>query len=953
MRFELLGPLRGWRASAELDLGWPKQRTVLAALVLASGRTVSRPDLVDVVWGDNPPPSSASLVHTYLGRLRRVLDPDPRTTTRVLVSGRSGYALQLAPGQTDLEVFRAGLEDARRLAATGELTGALEGFDAALALWRGEPLGGISGTWADRQRTRLAEMRLAAVEDRADVLLRLGRYAELVAEMTALVAEYPLRERLRALLMTALHRGSRQAEALAVFADARRLLADELGVDPGAELQRAYRAILNDTAALDEPAGTAQVPPEAATTPVLPRQLPPTTRHFVGRRTELTMLSGILDDAVRRIPAGGPATVIILIHGTAGVGKSTLALHWAHRVACRFPDGQLYVNLRGFDPNGPPLPVEEAARGFLDALGVPPHRIPPDPQAQAGLYRSVLAGRRMLVVLDNAHDVDQVRPLLPGDPATPVVVTSRTELTGLIALDGAHALTLAPLPVPEARDLLLAHIGSGRIAAEPQAVDDIITRTVRLPLALSVFAARAAAHPTFPLRVLADELTAASGGLDALDGGHAAANVRAVFSWSYQRLSPPARYLFRLLGVHCGQDITVPAMASLAAVSADRARRLLAELARAHLVAEPTPGRFTCHDLLRAYAAELARDTDTEADRHAAIRRGLDHYLHTAYAAAMLLRNMRDPIALPPPAPGVVPERLSDLDRALEWFAAEHPVLLAAVRQSNLAGLHHHTWALAWTLTNFQERRGYWRDWVAVASAAVAAARHLDDPAKEAAAHRLLANAYLRLERHADARSHLALGLDLFERLVDDGGQADIHHSLARIAERVGDYAAALHHAERAYELYRAAGDPRGTVAGLNGIGWCHTLLGNHRTALEYCRQALAGTPAGNLHGQAAAWDSIGWAHHQLGEYGPAEQAYRQAIALYGTLRDRYNVAATLVNLGDTHHGCGALAAARDAWTEALGILRELDHRDVEQVATRLRQVDIEEHRPCVGQHNS
>jgi DNA-binding SARP family transcriptional activator/tetratricopeptide (TPR) repeat protein len=944
LRFEILGPLRGWRAGDELDLGWPKQQTVLAALLLAAGRTVSRPDLVDVLWDENPPRSSASLVHTYLARLRRVLDPDPRAEPRALVSGRSGYALRLPPGGTDLEVFRASLEDARRMAADDQLVAALKGFDAALGLWRGPPLGGISGAWADGQRVRLGEVRLAAVEDRAEVMLRLGRQAELVPELTALAAAYPLRERLRALLMIALHRGGRQAEALALYADARRLLVDELGVEPGTELQRLHRAMLTGAEdGLVAGAPGVDLRPSAAggADRVVPRQLPPTTRHFAGRVAELDTLSSLLDQATRRTGATDPAMVIAAIDGTAGVGKTTLALHWAHRVADQFPDGQLYVNLRGFDPSGPTLRPGEAVRGFLDVLGVPPHRVPTDAQAQAGLYRSLLAGRRILVVLDNARDVDQVQPLLPGDPAAVVLVTSRNQLSGLVALDGAHPLTLAPLPVEEARDLLAAHLGTGRVAAEPRAVEDIITRSARLPLALSVIAARAAAHPTFPLAVLAGELTAAPAGLDAFDGGHPATDVRAVFSWSYQRLSTGGRRLFRLLGVHCGQDISAAAAASLAAVPAGRARALLAELARAHLVTEHLPGRFACHDLLRAYATELARQTDAEADRRAAIHRSLDHYLHTAYGAAMLLRNRRDPIILTRPEATVTPERLTDLDQALAWFAAERAVLLAAVRQSAVTGFDTHTWALAWTLANVQERRGHWRDWVTVQTAAVAAARRLADRSKQGAAHHLLANAYLRLERHEEARTHLRLGLELFEQLSDDSGQAHIHHSLARMSERTGDHPAALLHAERAHDLYRAAGDRRGQAAALNGLGWCHTLLGNHRRALEYCRLALAQQQEmGNVHGQAATQHSIGWAHHQLGEYARAEESYRHAIDLYGSLGDRYNVAATLANIGDTHLAAGDHWAARTAWRAAYTDLRQLDHTEAGQVAARLEQLD-------------
>ena len=338
----------------------------------------------------------------------------------------------------------------------------------------------------------------------------------------------------------------------------------------------------------------------------------------------------------------GAAIVITVITGTAGVGKTALAVHWAHRISDRYPDGQLYVNLRGFDPTGTAVAPAEAIRGFLDAFGVTPPQIPLSLQAQAALYRSLLAGRRVLILLDNAAEDDQIRPLLPGSPGCLVIVTSRNELRGLIVTEGAHPVDLDLLSTAEARQLLSRRAGESRVLAELPAADDIIALCARLPLALMLVAARAAAHPGFRLAALAAELREAGGSLDAFSGQDQATNVRAVFAWSYLRLSTPARRLFRLLGLHYGPDISTPAVASLAGMAREQIRPALAELARAHLVTERVPGRFAFHDLLRAYATELAGAHDSDDYRRAARRRMLDHYLHSAYRADELLSQFRD-----------------------------------------------------------------------------------------------------------------------------------------------------------------------------------------------------------------------------------------------------------------------------------------------------------------------
>jgi hypothetical protein len=480
---------------------------------------------------------------------------------------------------------------------------------------------------------------------------------------------------------------------------------------------------------------------------------------FAGRVEQLRILDSLLGTR----PA---ALVIAAVTGTAGIGKTTLAVHWAHRVSHRFPDGQLYVDLGGFRPAGTVVSPAEAVRGFLDAFAVPPDRIPASPTAQIALYRSLLADRRVLVVLDNARDAEQVRPLLPGAPGCLVVVTSRTQLASLVAAEAAHPVTLDLLSTAEASELLTRRLGAARVAAEPDAVREIIVRCARLPLALSIVAARATTHPGFPLATIAADLTSGGGGLDGFGYPDTATDVRPVFSWSYLALGTPAAGLFRLLGLHPGPDITAPAAAGLAGIALPRVRALLAELSHAHLVTEHVPGRFTMHDPLRAYAAELSAECDREPDRRHALRRALDHYLHTAHAAARALDPAAPPVPLAPPDPDAAPERFADGTRALAWFGAEHAVLLAAINLAAGTGFDAHAWRLAWTLLPFLRRHGYWRDQAASHRIALQAARRSDDPLGMAHAHRGLGLAHRHLGLD-DAAAHLAEAAGLFIGLGD------------------------------------------------------------------------------------------------------------------------------------------------------------------------------------------
>jgi tetratricopeptide (TPR) repeat protein/transcriptional regulator with XRE-family HTH domain len=670
---------------------------------------------------------------------------------------------------------------------------------------------------------------------------------------------------------------------------------------------------------------------------VVPRQLPAAVPGFTGRAAELEQLTQMLEQA----SAGARGTVVIsAIGGMAGVGKTALAIHWGHQAARRFPDGQLYVNLRGFDPSGSPATPEGAIREFLHSLGVAAERIPSDAEAQAGLYRSLLAQRRMLIVADNARDEQQVRPLLPASAGSLVLVTSRSQLSGLAAAEGARLISLDVLTHAEAVQLLTARLGA-RAAAEPAAVDRIAGLCASLPLALGVTAARATGRPGSSLADLADELADSADRLDALDAGDPAASVRAVFSWSTRQLSDHAARMFRLLGIHPGPDISVLAAASLAGIAEADGHRLLRELARAHLIAEHLPGRYALHDLLRAYAASQARSTDSDADRDGAVGRVLDHYLHTAANAARLLIPSKEPVVLAPPRPGAAAGQLADYSQALAWFEAEHQVLLAAVALAAECGFDSHAWQLPWAMASFMQIRGRWQEYAANQRTALAAATRLSDTAAQAMSGRLLALACTQLGDHEQARGHYTSSLALYQRLGDRLGEARVHQNLGVLAANQDCYADALGHAEQALRLFRAIGDKASEAVTLNTVGWCHSVLGDYLEARAFCRQALTlCAETANRWVEGIAWDSLGYAEHHLGNLAEAADCYQRALSLHRESGDRFNEALALTHLADTRHAAGEMAQARQGWQQALVILDDLQHPDANQVRAKLASTD-------------
>ncbi|MDX3227932.1 BTAD domain-containing putative transcriptional regulator [Streptomyces sp. ME19-01-6] len=607
----------------------------MAALLLHANRVVSERQLSHLVWGNDPPPSVRGQIQVHVSELRKLLG---RGT---ILRQAPGYPIVVGPGELDLHAFDEAVARARDELEAGRPEPAAERLRAVLDTWRGPALGGVTEPLRALEGPGLNERRLSALEDFFDARLAAGRHIHTVGELQQEVVRHPFRERLQVQLMLALHRCGRTPEALQVYADTRARPASEVGIEPGRSLRDTHLRLLRDTTECAADTGVPALLPAVSPAGrgplveqvLVPRQLPPDVPLFVGRSEQLACLDGLLEATA--------TTVVAAIGGGPGVGKTSLAVHWAHRVRDRFPDGQLYLPLCRRGPDASALDPAEATAAVLEAFGVPGPRIPAGRAARFGLYRSVLAGRRVLIVLDDAQDADQVRPLLPGVPGCLVVVTSRTLLVGLVAAEGARPVTLDLLSASEAREFLAHRLGAARVAAEPEAADQLGEVCARLPLALAVVAARAATCPHFPLSTLVEELRDACVGLDALDSGDPATDLRAAFARSYRSLSPSAARLFRLLGLHPGPDVT---SAGLLGEPVRRARALLAELSRAHLVTEDAPGRYRSHDLLRAYALELTVAHDTDEDRRAALHRLLAHPPHTAHRTAR-----------PFPAPGLIP----------------------------------------------------------------------------------------------------------------------------------------------------------------------------------------------------------------------------------------------------------------------------------------------------------
>jgi DNA-binding SARP family transcriptional activator/tetratricopeptide (TPR) repeat protein len=947
VRFAILGPLEVLADGQRIALGGPQQRTVLALLLLNAGRVVSTDRIVECLWAE-PPSAARNLVQGCVFNLRRALRVEEDGTVRQpLITRSSGYLLEVRPGELDRDRFDAATLAAAEALREGQPPALRQGrelLQQALAEWRGPALDDIAADMCRAEAVRLDERRLAVLEDYIDVGLTLGEHAGLVAELGVHVAENPLRERLYAQLMLALHAADRQAEALAVFRGLRTKLVEQLGIEPSPNLQRIERALLSGADAFEAyRRGTVEVarsggeiarsgrvpdpppdpPPGPAPRPV-PAQLPAAIAGFTGRTNHLRRLDGLLPD-----PLAG--ATVATVTGPAGVGKTALAVHWAHRVRDRFPDGALFVDLRGYAEGRAVRPIE-ALTAALYALGVPAPEVPTDVDQASARYRTELAGRRVLVLLDNARTPEQVRPLLPGEPGCLVLVTSRERLNGLIARDGAQRINLDVLTPEEADDLLGRLIGVERVQAEPRSVAELARLCGYLPLALRISAARLLDHPDRDVAAHVAQLAAGNRltGL-AVDGDEHTA-VRASFALSYTDLDPAARRLFRLLGLGMGTDFTAPAAAALAGLDRAATGRALDRLVSAHLVGQPAPDRYALHDLLRLYAAERAHDEDRDAEREQAIGRLLDWYLRGVDAAARTLYPAVLRLPMPPGWEGERP--VDDRAEAIAFLEAERSNLRHAVQYAAEHGPHRAAWLLADGLRGFLWLRRYVTDWLTIGRHGLAAAEAAGDRAAQAACHISVAVAEQCRDQHPTAVEHYLRAVELSREIGWMECESTAAGNLALTYVQWGRPRDALPHATQALDLAQRSGRLASQMGNLGSLACIHHELGNLDLAVDHGRRALEltrelGAPAS----EAIVLGNLGEVYHALGQPGTALTHASRALAVNREIGDRGNEPEALRILAAIHRDTGRVHIAVDYARDALALALDTGYRRFEAAA--------------------
>jgi DNA-binding SARP family transcriptional activator/Tfp pilus assembly protein PilF len=921
--FLLLGPLVVRADGSQVEVTAAKQRAILAALLLRANQAVPADDLAETLWGEDLPSAARAGVQNYVMRLRKALGPAGAR----IITEPGAYLIRVQPGDLDLHRFEDLLREARTAAQDGRWQVAADHVSAALALWRGEPLADVgSDLLRARAGPRLAELRLQALETRLDADLHLGRPGEVIAELRQLAAEHPLRERFHALLMLALYRDGRPGEALAAYQHARGLLVDELGAEPGPELRQLHQQILTADPALVQPASDPAGPTPARPAP---RELPGDVAAFTGRAAELAELDRLLLGQADPPPGGRKPTaaVISAVSGTAGVGKTALAIHWAHHAAGKFPDGQLYVNLRGYDPDRP-MAAADALAAFLRSLGVPGQDIPPDEAERASRYRSLLTGKRMLVVLDNAATVEQVRPLLPGTPGCGVVVTSRDSLAGLVARDGARRLDLDLLPLADAVALLRELIGT-RADAQPDAAVKLAELCARLPLALRVAAELATTRADVPLADLAAELADEQQRLDLLQAGDDPRTaVRAVFAWSYQHLDPDPARTFRLAGLHPGADFEPYAVAALTGTSLEESRRTLEVLVRAHLLQAAGRNRYSMHDLLRAYARDRAAKLDGEDGMHVALTRLLDHYLQGAAAAMDILhpaeRDRRPVIGMPVSPTAPKPDRAT----ALTWLDTELGSFAAVTAHAAEHGWTLHATQIAGTLARYLDCGAWYAEAWSIHSHAQRAASQAGDRPAEARALNALGTVVFRLADYAAASEYFRQAADIFREKGDRASEGRTLQNLGMVHYGQGSYEAANDLLQRALALHRSIGDRSGQAVVLDSLGTVARHQGRFEVALSNHQQALAlSREAGDPLHEATTLAGLGAVWERRNRHPQALHYYESALTLFRQVGDRANEARMLASIGSACLQQGRYQQATDHLTQALEFDRKSESK--------------------------
>ncbi|GAB7041658.1 MULTISPECIES: AfsR/SARP family transcriptional regulator [Catenuloplanes] len=900
MWFGILGPLRAANGGVDAPVAAGRDRVVLAMLLLNSLHVVSIDQLVDALWDSAPPATARGQLQSSVSRIRRAF-AEAGLPAELIVTDPAGYRLVVDPEQVDVNVFDRRLAQARLAVEKEEWSEAREHFRAALALWKGPALAGITSPAVRRAAAALDEQRLLAIEDTFDVELRLGLERDAIGGLTGLVERHPLRERLRGQLMIALYRAGRQADALAVYRDARDALANELGIEPGPALREVHRAILTgevETAAA----------PREVTLPV--RALPRTVADFTGRAEAVDRLVRAVEEA----DFDGP--VIQVIDGMAGSGKTTLAVHVANLVAPHYPDAQLFIDLHGHSLRRP-LDASAALVTLLRQLGLPGDRIPVDMDDRVALWRSELAARRALVVLDNVASTAQIAPLLPASAGSLALITSRRRLLGL---DAVRPESLPVLAESEAIDLL-ARIAGDRVRAEPEAAAEVVRCCGHLPLAIRLAAARLAHRPRWRVADLARRLA----GRSALP--ELAAEERTVasaFDLSYAHLPAVAQRVFRLLGLHPGERFDAFTTAALAGLPLDDAQDVLDDLVDWHLVEEPQAGRYRLHDLMREFAAGLAA-RDPLPERHAAVGRLLDFYLHAADASTvgMEAHSSGDVRGW---GPAQRPDLVEALPSKLRWLEDERAGLIALADRAIGAGHAHYAWWLARAAWRFLYVNAYHDDLIALHERGLTAAMLAGDDAAVAQVLNYLASSYYRTGRYQAAVTHLTESLRLRERLGDDRAVATTRGNLSAVQLMMGELPEALANARAAYAVWERRGDDRGRMLHLPKMGFVAAMMGRYEEALHYHRRhLLLACERRDQHNVSVALGHIGAVRVRMGAADAAARCL--AAALRRQRGIPYNEAEVLNDLGTARRLQGRLAEAEQHHQEALRIMRTVGDR--------------------------